>query len=141
MTDILGQSVAPARGSMMLLGLLAVIALLMATIGVFGVLSYNVSRRAREVGIRMALGAEPSSVRRLVLRQGLTQAAIGVVIGVAGALWLTRFMSSLLFNVSPSDPLTLVAVSGLLGLTAAVACYVPASRATRVDPLVVLRAE
>ena len=141
MTDILGQSVAPARGSMMLLGLLAVIALLMATIGVFGVLSYNVSRRAREVGIRMALGAEPSSVRRLVLRQGLTQAAIGVVIGVAGALWLTRFMSSLLFNVSPSDPLTLVAVSGLLGLTAAVACYVPARRATRVDPLVVLRAE
>jgi len=141
MTDILGQSVAPARGSMMLLGLLAVIALLMATIGVFGVLSYNVSRRAREVGIRMALGAEPSSVRRLVLRQGLTQAAIGVVIGVAGALWLTRFMSSLLFNVSPSDPLTLLAVSALLGLTAAVACYLPARRATRVDPLVVLRAE
>ena len=71
MTDILGQSVARARGSMMLLGLLAVVALLMATIGVFGVLSYNVSRRAREVGIRMALGAEPSSVRRLMLRQGL----------------------------------------------------------------------
>ncbi|HEX2455303.1 MAG TPA: ABC transporter permease [Vicinamibacterales bacterium] len=141
MTDILGQSVAPARGSMMLLGLLAVVALLMATIGVFGVLSYNVSRRAREVGIRMALGAEPSSVRRLVLRQGLTQAAIGLAIGVAGALWLTRFMSALLFNVSPSDPLTLAGVSALLGLTAAIACYVPARRATRVDPLVVLRAE
>jgi putative ABC transport system permease protein len=141
MTDILGQSVAPARGSMMLLGLLALVALLMAMIGVFGVLSYNVTRRAREVGIRMALGAEPASVRRLVLRQGLTQTAIGIAIGLAGALWLTRFMSALLFNVSPSDPLTLAGVSALLGLTAAIACYVPARRATRVDPLVVLRAE
>jgi putative ABC transport system permease protein len=141
MTEIMGLSVAPARGLMLLLGLLAGVALVMAVIGVFGVLSYTVSRRAREMGIRVALGADAGEVLGLVMRQGLTQSLIGVLVGVGGALLLTRFMETLLFNVSPTDTITLLSVSALLLGSAALACYLPARRATRVDPLVVLRTE
>ena len=126
---------------MLLLVLFAGIAVVMAAIDVFGVMSYAVNLRSREMGIRLALGARPSEVRRMVVMEGMTQALIGVVIGVAGAAWLTRTMTTLLFGVSPGDPLTLATVAALLLATAAIACYVPARRATRVDPLIVLRTE
>jgi putative ABC transport system permease protein len=113
----------------------------MAAVGVFGVMSYAVTLRAREMGIRMALGARPSEVRWMVVVDGMKQAIAGVVIGLAGAIWLTRMMSSLLFGVTPGDPLTLATVATLLLMTAALACYLPARRATLVDPLVVLRNE
>jgi predicted permease len=141
MTDIMNMSLAPARASMLLLALFAGVAVVMAAIGVFGVMSYTVNLRAREMGIRMALGARPSEVRRLVVAEGMRQAAIGVAVGVAGAIWVTQAMTSLLFHVRPGDPLTLAGATTLLLATAALACYVPARRATRVDPLVVLRAE
>jgi ABC-type antimicrobial peptide transport system permease subunit len=104
-------------------------------------MSYAVNLRSREMGIRLALGARPSEVRRMVVMDGMKQALAGVVIGVAGAIWLTRMMTSLLFGVTPGDPLTLATVATLLLATAALACYVPARRATRVDPLIVLRTE
>jgi putative ABC transport system permease protein len=141
MTDIMRTSVAPARASMLLLVVFAGIAVVMAAIGVFGVMSYAVNLRSREMGIRLALGARPAEVRRMVVIEGMKQALIGVVIGVAGAAWLTRTMTTLLFGVRPGDPLTLATVATLLLVTAAIACYLPARRATRVDPLVVLRTE
>jgi putative ABC transport system permease protein len=141
MTDIMNTSMAPARASMLLLALFAGVAVVMAAVGVFGVMSYTVNLRAREMGIRMALGARPSEVRRLVVMDGMRQALLGVAIGVAGAIWLTRTMTSLLFQVTPGDPLTLAAAATLLLATAAIACYGPARRATRVDPLIVLRTE
>jgi putative ABC transport system permease protein len=141
MAEILRTSMAPARASMLLLALFAGVAMVMAAVGVFGVMSYGVNLRAREMGIRMALGARPSEVRRLVVADGMKQAIAGIVVGIAGAIWLTRMMTALLFGVTPGDPLTLAIVASLLLMTAAVACYIPARRATRVDPLTVLRAE
>jgi len=122
-------------------GLIGVIALLLAAVGVFGVLSYAVSQRTREIGVRLALGASLGSIRMLVLRQGLTLAGIGVVVGLAAASVLTGQAVSLLYNVTPTDPLsyTLVAVF-LLGM-AALASYVPARRAMRVNPMEALRGE
>ena len=141
MDDVLRESVAPARWSMLLLAGFAGVALVMAALGVFGVLSFVVSQRTKELGIRMALGAEPGRVRGMVVGQGLGLALAGLAVGLAGALALTRFMSSMLFGVAPTDPLTFVAVSILLLAIAALASYLPARRATRVDPLVALRAE
>jgi hypothetical protein len=141
MSDIMRTSIAPARASMLLLALFAGVALVMAAIGVFGVMSYAVNLRAREMGIRLALGARPSEVRRMVVADGMKQAIVGVVLGVAGAAWVTRTMSSMLFGVTPRDPATLALASVLLLATAALACYMPARRATNVDPLIVLRAE
>ena len=141
MTDIMRTSVAPTRASMLLLALFAAVALVMAAVGVFGVMSYAVNLRTREMGIRLALGARPAEVRRMIVTDGMKQAVAGVVIGVGGAIWLTRMMTSMLFGVAPGDPLTLACVAALLLLTAALACYVPARRATHVDPLVVLRTE
>jgi putative ABC transport system permease protein len=141
MADIMHTSIAPTRASMLLLVLFAAIAVVMAAIGVFGVMSYAVNLRSREMGIRLALGARPSEVRRMVVADGMKQALIGVVIGLAAAASLTRFMTAQLFGVKPGDPLTLATVATLLLVTAAIACYLPARRATRVDPLVVLRAE
>ena len=141
MTDIMRTSVAPARASMLLLTLFAAIAMVMSAVGVFGVMSYAVNLRSREMGIRLALGARPAEVRSMVVMDGMKQALAGVVIGIAGAIWLTRMMTSLLFGVTPGDPLTLATVATLLLATAALACYIPARRATRVDPLVVLRTE
>ena len=141
MTDIMSTSLAPARASMLLLALFAGVAVVMAAVGVFGVMSYTVGMRAREMGIRMALGARPSEVRRMVVSDGMRQALVGVIAGVIGAVWLTRAMTSLLFQVRPGDPLTLTAAAVLLLATAALACYLPARRATKVDPLIVLRAE
>jgi len=141
MTDIMRTSIAPTRASMLLLTLFAGVALVMAAVGVFGVMSYTVSRRVREMGIRLALGARPGEVTRMVIRDGLTQALAGIAAGVAGAYWLTRVMESMLFIVKPGDPLTLAAAAVTLLATAALACYIPARRATRVDPLVILRTE
>lgn len=140
MADIMATSIAPTRASMLLLALFAGIAMVMAAVGVFGVMSYAVTQRAREMGIRIALGAEPGEVRRMILLAGLRQAAAGVILGIAGAIWLTRLMDSMLYGVKPSDPLTLVSVSALLIAVALLACYLPARRATSVDPVTVLRA-
>lgn len=121
--------------------LFGALAMLLACIGLYGLLSYDVARRRREIGIRMALGAEQSEVLRMVIGRGLKLALIGVAIGVAGALALTRFLSSLLFGVKPTDPLTFIAVSLVLIVVALLACYIPARRASRVDPMVALRYE
>ena len=137
--ELLAQSRAPARSSMLLVGLFAVLAVTLAVIGVFGVLSYSVTQQTTELGIRMALGATARRVKLLVLGQGMMPVVAGVVAGIGGALALTRFMQTLLFNVEPTDPVTFVAVSVLLAAIAAVASYVPARRATRVDPVSVLK--
>jgi putative ABC transport system permease protein len=141
MHDILGRATAPARSSMVLVGVFAGVALALALIGVFGVLSYTVTQQTAEFGIRMALGASARRVHFLVLGRGMVPVAAGIAIGVAGAIALRSFMGTLLFGVAPTDPATLVAVATLLLVTAAAAAYLPARRATRVDPLRVLRHE
>jgi putative ABC transport system permease protein len=118
-----------------------VLALLLAAIGIYGVLSYAVSRRTRELGVRMALGATPGGLARLVVREGLATTAVGIGIGLAAAAVLTRYLASLLFEVQPGDPLTYAAVAGVLLVTALLATWLPARRATTIDPLAAMRAE
>jgi ABC-type antimicrobial peptide transport system permease subunit len=110
-------------------------------VGVYGVISYNAGQRTREIGIRIALGAQPGNVLGLVLRQGIHMATAGAIIGVLGSLALARLLKSELFEISPADPLTLIGVSALMLLVALAACYLPARRATRIDPLEALRQE
>jgi putative ABC transport system permease protein len=141
MNEVMRGSVAPTRSSMLLLMIFAGVALAMAAIGVFGVLSFSVTRRSREMGIRVALGADAGVLRRLVVREGMLQAAAGVALGLVGAFWLTNFMATLLFEVPARDPLTFGGAALVLMAVSALACYLPARRATRADPLVVLRAE
>jgi putative ABC transport system permease protein len=141
MDEILANSVAPRRFQMILLGLFALLALLLAAVGIYGVVSYSCSQRVHEFGIRMALGAERRDLLRLVIRQGAKLTLIGVGIGIGGALVLTRFLSSLLYGVKPTDPLTLAGVSLILTAVALFASYIPARRATKVDPMVALRYE
>jgi ABC-type antimicrobial peptide transport system permease subunit len=124
-----------------LLGVFAIVAMVLAAIGTYGVLAYAVTQRHREIGIRMALGARADEVLSMVLAQGLRVAGVGLVIGLIGAAALTRVTGSLLFGVKATDPATFGAVAGLMTLVVAVACIVPARRATRVDPIVALRAE
>jgi ABC-type antimicrobial peptide transport system permease subunit len=124
-----------------MLGIAGVMALALGIIGIYGVMSYTVSQRKREIGIRMALGAQGGDVLEMVLRQGTKLALVGVVIGIGAAFSLTRLMTNLLFGVTAHDPLTLVAVVALLLLVALLACYIPARRATLVDPIVALRYE
>ena len=138
---VLDEAVAPARWSTTLLGTFAAIALVMAALGVFGVLSFLVTQRTRELGIRIALGAAPAAVRRMVVGQGLGLAASGLALGLAGAYAVTRLMTSLLYGVAPTDPITYVGVAALLVGIAAIASYLPARRATRVDPMIALRSE
>jgi len=126
---------------MLVLGLLASVALVLAAIGVHGVLSYTVTQRAREIGIRMALGAQPAGVQRLVVTQGMTLALTGTALGLAGALALTRSMDALLFGVTPTDLSTYIGVPLGLAVVAFVASYLPARRATRVDPVAALKAD
>jgi len=141
MEEVISDSLAERRFTMLLLIIFASIAVAMAAVGIYGVMSYAVSRRTHEVGVRMALGAPRREILRLVVREGMVLAAAGTMVGLAAALGLTRFLASLLYGVRPADPATLVAVSLLLGGIALVACYIPAWRATRVDPLVALRYE
>ena len=141
MEELLAQSVGQRRLSMVLIGVFATVALLLASIGIYGVMSYSVAQRAHELGIRMALGAARGSVLGLVLRQGMALVLIGLAIGVAGAFALTRFLESQLFDVAPTDPATFTIVAVILASVALVATLVPAMRATRVDPLVALRQE
>ena len=141
MEQILEQSVARRRFSMMLLTVFAVIALGLASLGIYGLMSYTVAQRRREIGVRMALGARARDVLHLVLGQGLRLTLIGMVVGVVGALGLTRLMSNLLFGVSATDPVTFSAVAFLLAFVALLACWVPARRAMKVDPMIALRYE
>ena len=141
MNQVLATSTAPRRTPMMLLSAFAGAALLLAMIGIYGVTAYYVTQRTQEIGIRMALGAQMKDVITLVLRSGLVLAAIGAVIGLVGALALTRWMKTLLFAVNPTDAVTLIAVCACVLVTALVACLIPARRATKVDPMVALRYE
>jgi putative ABC transport system permease protein len=135
------EALQQSRFGTLLLSLFAGVAMLMASVGIYGLVSYSVAQRTREVGIRLALGAGTGDVLRLVLRQGMTLVGLGIVIGLVIAFALARFLGSLLFEVKASDPVTFASVAGLLALVALVACYFPARRATHVEPTVALRYE
>jgi putative ABC transport system permease protein len=139
--QVLAGSVSSRRGLMFLLGVFAVIAVMLAAVGIYGVISHSVSQRTREIGIRMALGARPVDVLKLIVSQGLALVIVGVGAGLVGAMALTRVLSSLLFGVNATDAVTFVCVSLILIVVALLACYVPARRATKVDPCVALRCE
>jgi putative ABC transport system permease protein len=139
--QIKDQSLATNRLQSVLMGIFGTVALILAGIGIYGVISYSVAQRTHEIGIRAALGASGGNLLRLVLRRGLTLALVGLVIGFAGAMGLTRWMTRILYGVTARDPATLVSVAAVLALVAASACYVPARRATKVDPLVALRSD
>jgi putative ABC transport system permease protein len=125
----------------MLLSIFSGIALLLASIGIYGVLAYAVAQRTHELGIRAALGASSSTLLRLILVRGLMLALLGLAIGLGGTIGLTRFIATILFNIPPRDPMTLAWVGAVLAAVAVLACYIPARRATKVDPLVALRYE
>jgi ABC-type antimicrobial peptide transport system permease subunit len=139
MEQIIARSVADRRCALELLGIFAAVALLLAAIGIYGVMSYAFSQRRHEVGIRMALGAQRLDILRMALVEGMRIVLIGLVAGLLGAAVMTRFFQSLLFDVAPGDPITFVSASAVLAGVAFCACYIPAQRATRVDPLAALR--
>jgi putative ABC transport system permease protein len=141
MDEVASRSVSPARSLLEMIAAFSGAALLLAGIGVFGVVSFNVGQRTQEIGIRLALGASPGQVLRSILFEGLRLASFGIAIGGLGTLLLRRVLSQLLYSVSPTDPSTLAAVAGVLILTVVAACWIPARRATRVDPMVALRYE
>ena len=141
MSQLLADSVARPRANFTLMTLFATLALVLASVGIYGVVSYGVAQRTREIGIRMALGAQARDVLRMVVRQGALLALAGVLIGLVAALALTTLMSSLLFGVSATDPVTFFLVAILLMGVASLAAYIPARKATRVDPVAALRYE
>jgi predicted permease len=141
LNSIIDQTYATRRLTKLLLGGFALVALLLASVGIYGVMSLHVANRSREFGIRLAIGADPRSVIRLVLGEGALLAAIAVVLGIAGAIAATRSLASLLYDVSPTDPVVLLSLPLLLAAIALAACYLPARRAARSDPLSVLRAD
>jgi putative ABC transport system permease protein len=141
METILSENVSRQKFNTVLLGIFAAVALALAAIGIYGLMSYSVEQQKQEVGIRMALGADRGQVLQLILRQGMTPVIIGVLIGVGIGYALTRVMSSLLFGVKANDPFTFVGVAVVLTLVALLAALIPAQRATRVDPALALREE
>jgi ABC-type antimicrobial peptide transport system permease subunit len=141
MNDALFRALAPRRLSLVLVGSFAGLALLLSAIGIFGMIAYAVSQRTHEFGVRMALGAQRQDVLQLVLGDGLKIAATGVFLGIGASFALTRFMRSLLYAVGPNDPLTFAVIAVLFAIVALAACYLPARRATHVDPMVALRHE
>jgi len=141
MEQLVATTIARPRMYAVLLGIFAAVGVVLAAVGIYGVLAYSVTRRTREIGIRMALGAQPSAVMRLVLGQSFVLTGVGVGLGVAGAAMMTRYLKGMLFGLTPLDPMTFAAVSVLFAAVAAIASFVPAHRATTVNPLVALRAE
>jgi putative ABC transport system permease protein len=139
--EIVAESISRPRFYTLLVSIFAGVALLLAAVGIFGVMSYSVAQRTRELGIRMALGAGQGAVRRLVVSQAMTLAVAGLGIGLAGALTLSSVLEKMLFTLKPSDPPTLAAVAGVLFLVALLASWLPARRASKIDPVVALRAE
>ncbi len=141
MNEIIARSVADRRFALELLGVFAAVALLLAAVGIYGVMSYSFSQRTHEVGIRIALGAQRPDILRMALAEGMRTVAIGLAAGLVGAAIMTRFFRSMLFNVAPADPATYLTVSAILACVALLACYIPAQRATQVNPLAALREE
>jgi ABC-type antimicrobial peptide transport system permease subunit len=139
MNDVVFVSAAPRRVPMLLLSTFAGVAMLLAMLGIYGVTSYYVTQRTHEIGVRMALGAQIVDVLKLVLKRAMLLAIVGIVIGTAGAVAATRYMTTLLFGVKPFDVVTFVAVAVVLALVVFVACIVPARRAAKIDPLEALR--
>jgi putative ABC transport system permease protein len=141
MVEVMGASVEARRFDMVLFGVFAAVAMSLAAVGIYGVMSYTVAQRTREIGVRIALGARSRDVIRMVVGRGMLLTSIGAAAGLALSLALTRLMSGMLFGVGANDPLTFASVSLLLAGVALLACYIPARRAARVDPMIALRCE
>ena len=141
MEEVRTMSVVSPRLNLFLFGLFAALALILASVGIYGVTAYGVAQRTHEIGIRIALGASRNDVMRLIVRQGARLAIVGVLLGLLGAFALTRLMTTMIYGVSSADPLTFFVVAFSLPLVALAACYIPARRALRVDPIVTLRYE
>jgi putative ABC transport system permease protein len=141
MQQVVGESTARTDFNMTLLTIFAGVALLLAAIGVYSLMAYSVQQRTQEIGVRMALGASPNQVRRMVVTQGMRLALVGVVLGIASSLALARLMKSMIYGVKSWDPLTIITVTILLSTVTLIAAYFPARRASRVDPIVALRYE
>jgi predicted permease len=141
MREVLEKSVSQRRFQMLLTSTFALCALLLAGLGIYGVVSYAAARRTREIGIRLAFGAQPSDIYHTVFRRGMTPVILGLLVGVAGACILGRLLRSLLYEISPRDPLTIVAVVAIMSFIAVTACFIPARRAAKIDPMVALRYE
>jgi ABC-type antimicrobial peptide transport system permease subunit len=141
MPELVAATVAPQRFNLLMLGLFAGLSLLLAMIGIYSVMAYAVTQRRHEIGLRFALGAQRRDVMRLVVGQGMRLTLIGIALGLAGSFALTRLMSSLLYGVTATDPITFIMVSAILSAAAFAACYLPARRAATIDPMVALRSE